>query len=109
MLARESADVACDVLEGIARTDERERSSIFSATAGVLALYNTDSARAAAARPNFDPDQFAASTDTVFITAPAHRQALCAPLVVGLLGADPPCDLPAGRERRERPAGVPLP
>ena len=85
VLARENAVVACDVLEGIARTDERERSSIFSATAGVLALYNTDSARAAAARPNFDPDQFAASTDTVFITAPAHRQALCAPLVVGLL------------------------
>ena len=26
-----------------------------------------------------------AATDTVFITAPAHRQALCAPLVVGLL------------------------
>jgi type IV secretion system protein VirD4 len=26
-----------------------------------------------------------ASTDTIYITAPAHRQALCAPLVVGLL------------------------
>ena len=85
VLEREDAEVACDVVEGIARTDERERSSIFSATAGVLALYNTDSARAAAASPNFDPDRFAASTDTVFITAPAHRQALCAPLVVGLL------------------------
>jgi type IV secretion system protein VirD4 len=85
VLERDGAVVACDVLEGIARTDERERSSIFSATAGVLALYNTDSARAAAATPNFDPDAFAASTDTVFITAPAHRQALCAPLVVGLL------------------------
>jgi hypothetical protein len=44
ILEREHADVACDVVEGIARTDERERSSIFSATAGVLALYNTDSA-----------------------------------------------------------------
>jgi type IV secretory pathway TraG/TraD family ATPase VirD4 len=85
VLEREQADVACDVLEGIARTDQRERSSIFSATAGVLALYSTDSAREAAAAPNFDPDQFAASSDTVFITAPAHRQALCAPLVVGLL------------------------
>jgi type IV secretory pathway TraG/TraD family ATPase VirD4 len=85
VLELETAEVACDVLEGIARTDERERSSIFSATAGVLALYNTDAARAVAARPNFDPDAFAASTDTVFITAPAHRQALCAPLVVGLL------------------------
>jgi hypothetical protein len=85
VLEREQADVACEVLEGIARTDQRERSSIFSATAGVLALYSTDSAREAAAVPNFDPDEFAASSDTVFITAPAHRQALCAPLVVGLL------------------------
>ncbi|HEY5196246.1 MAG TPA: type IV secretory system conjugative DNA transfer family protein [Solirubrobacteraceae bacterium] len=85
VLEREQAEVACDVLEGIARTDQRERSSIFSATAGVLALYSTDAAREAAAAPNFDPDQFAGSSDTVFITAPAHRQALCAPLVVGLL------------------------
>ena len=51
----------------------------------MLALYNTDAARHAAANPNFDPEQFAASTDTIYITAPAHRQALCAPLVVGLL------------------------
>ena len=84
-LEREGAAVACDVLLGIATTEERERSSIFSATAGVLALYNSDAARAAAARPNFDPAMFAAGTDTVYITAPAHRQALCAPLVVGLL------------------------
>ncbi len=85
ILERAEAVVACDVLLGIARTDERERSSIFSAAAGVLALYNSDAARHAARRPNFDPDEFVASTDTVFITAPAHRQALCAPLVVGLL------------------------
>jgi len=85
ILERAEAAVACDVLLGIARTDERERSSIFSAAAGVLALYNSDAARHAARRPNFDPDEFVASTDTVFITAPAHRQALCAPLVVGLL------------------------
>jgi type IV secretion system protein VirD4 len=79
------ADVAGDVLVGIARTDERERSSIFSATAGILAAYNAEATRRAAAKPNFNPDQFAASTDTVYITAPAHKQALCAPLVVGLL------------------------
>ena len=85
ILAEAGAQVACDVLLGIARTDQRERSSIFSATAGVLALYNTDSARRAAANPNFDPEWFSASSDTIYITAPAHRQALCAPLVVGLL------------------------
>jgi type IV secretory pathway TraG/TraD family ATPase VirD4 len=79
------AHVAGDVLIGIARTDERERSSIFSATAGILAAYNAETTRRAAAKPNFDPHRFVASTDTVYVTAPAHKQALCAPLVVGLL------------------------
>ena len=79
------AEVADDVLAGIERTDSRERSSIFSATAGVLAAYNADAVRAAAARPNFDPTRFAASADTIYITAPEHRQSLCAPLIVGLL------------------------
>jgi type IV secretion system protein VirD4 len=79
------ADIAADVLAGIKRTDERERSSIFSATAGVLAAYNADATRASAAHPNFDPSRFALSTDTIYVTAPAHKQALCAPLVVGLL------------------------
>jgi type IV secretory pathway TraG/TraD family ATPase VirD4 len=85
LLEDHDAGVASDVLVGIAKTDDRERSSIFSATAGVLAAYNADATRRAAASPNFDPARFTASTDTVYITAPAHRQALCAPLVVGLL------------------------
>jgi type IV secretion system protein VirD4 len=84
-LEAHGADIAADVLAGIRKTDERERSSIFSATAGVLAAYNADATRASAAHPNFDPDAFVASADTIYITAPAHKQALCAPLVVGLL------------------------
>lgn len=79
------AEIAADVLVGIEQTDARERSSIFSATAGVLAAYNSDAVRASAANPNFDPARFAASADTIYITAPEHRQALCAPLIVGLL------------------------
>lgn len=79
------AEIASDVLVGIEQTDARERSSIFSATAGVLAAYNADAVRAAAAHPNFDPARFAGSADTIYITAPEHRQALCAPLIVGLL------------------------
>jgi len=85
ILSDTDAPVAADVLAGIERTDTRERSSIFSATAGVLAAYNSDAVRAAAANPNFDPHRFAASTDTIYITAPEHKQALCAPLIVGLL------------------------
>jgi type IV secretion system protein VirD4 len=79
------ASVANDVLVGIAKTDARERSSIFSATAGVLAAYNADATRRGAASPNFEADRFVAARETIFITAPAQRQALCAPLVVGLL------------------------
>jgi type IV secretion system protein VirD4 len=79
------AHVANDVLVGIAKTDGRERSSIFSATAGVLAAYNADASRRAVAVTNFDPERFVASRDTVYVTAPAHKQALSAPLVVGLL------------------------
>jgi Type IV secretory pathway, VirD4 components len=78
-------EIAADVLAGIEQTDSRERSSIFSATAGVLAAYNSDAVREGAAHPNFDPTRFAASTDTIYITAPEHRQSLCAPLIVGLL------------------------
>ncbi len=80
-----TSEIAADVLLGIEQTDARERSSIFSATAGVLAAYNADAVRESAAQPNFDPTRFAASTDTIYITAPEHRQALCAPLIVGLL------------------------
>lgn len=79
------ADAACDVLAGIAKTEARERSSIFSATAGTLSAYNSDTTRANAAATNFDPDTFPTSRDTIYITAPAHMQAQAAPLVVGLL------------------------
>jgi type IV secretion system protein VirD4 len=77
--------VAGDVLAGIARTDARERSSILSATAGVLAAYNADGARRAAERANFDAERFIAGAETIYVTAPAHAQAMSAPLVVGLL------------------------
>lgn len=77
--------VATDVLIGIERTDSRERSSIYSASAGVLAAYNADATRSTAKDPNFDPKRFARGNDTIYITAPEHRQALCAPLIVGLL------------------------
>ena len=85
VLADSESEFAADVLIGIQETDDRERSSIFSATAGVLAAYNSDAVRASAACPNFDPQRFTDSQDTIYITAPEHKQALCAPLIVGLL------------------------
>jgi hypothetical protein len=53
VLADADSEIAADVLVGIERTDARERSSIFSATAGVLSAYNGDGARESAARPKF--------------------------------------------------------
>jgi type IV secretory pathway TraG/TraD family ATPase VirD4 len=85
VLADADSEIAADVLVGIERTDARERSSIFSATAGVLSAYNSDGARHSAASPNFNPDHFASSTDTIYITSPEQHQAACAPLIVGLL------------------------
>jgi hypothetical protein len=46
-------ETAANVLVGIERTDTRERSSIYSATAGVLSAYNADATRATAKDPNF--------------------------------------------------------
>lgn len=85
ILEEHDVRMACDVLVGIAKTDGRERSSIFSATAGVLAVYNSDAARQTGRHVNFDADRFVDSQDTLYICAPAHHQAICAPLVVGLL------------------------
>jgi type IV secretion system protein VirD4 len=96
--------IAADVLLGIERTDSRERSSIFSAAAGVLAAYNSDAVRTAASSPNFDPARFARKTDTVYVTAPEHKQALCAPLIVGLLEQIRHATYELAREQ---PEGVP--
>ena len=72
-------------LLGLLNTEERERSSIFSATADALQAYTSENALAAAREPNFDADAFVRSGDTVYIHAPADEQAAAAPIVCGLL------------------------
>jgi type IV secretion system protein VirD4 len=81
----EADSIAADVLVGIKHTADRERSGIYSTAARVLRAYRSPVALAASDSPNFDPDAFAASRDTVYIAAAAHEQQLLAPLVVGLL------------------------
>jgi type IV secretion system protein VirD4 len=78
-------EMASDTLAGVAATDERELSGIFSATSGLLAAYRTDAVMASTVRPNFDPMTFAQSSDTLYLCAPAQHQNLLAPLVVALL------------------------
>jgi type IV secretion system protein VirD4 len=84
-LAGRGAMLAADVLAGLAATDGRELSGIWSTAAGVLGAYRADAALAAARRPNLDPRALAGTGDTVYICAPARHQALVAPIVVAFL------------------------
>jgi type IV secretion system protein VirD4 len=84
-LTGHGAAMAADVLVGLAATDEREMSGIWSTTAGVLAAYRSGAALAAGRHPNVDPRQLATGCDTVYVCAPARAQALVAPVVVGFL------------------------
>ncbi len=79
------ADLAYDSLSGIDITDEREQSGIWSTASGALSGYRSEHALATTCEPDFDPGSFVGSADTIYICAPAHRQALVAPMVVGLV------------------------
>jgi type IV secretion system protein VirD4 len=104
-------DAACDgnrdallareVLQGVQRAATEERQSIWSATADVIDVYTTSPALDAASHPNFDPDQFVNSCDTVYIAAAAEQQASVAPLVVALIEA-----VRDAQYRRHRAAAV---
>jgi type IV secretory pathway TraG/TraD family ATPase VirD4 len=59
-------------LLGLLNTEDRERASIFSAAADALQAY-------------IDPAAFVGSWDTIYIHAPAEKQAAASPLVCGLL------------------------
>lgn len=77
--------IAADVLAGLAATEERELSGIWSTAAGALAAYRGAAALSAADRPNCDMASLVESSDTVYICASSRHQALVAPLVVGFL------------------------
>src|ERR1700722_3815845 len=77
--------LAFNTLLGLHNTEDRERSSIFSAAADALQAYTSETALKAARDPNFDPAGFVRSADTIYIHAPAEEQAAVAPVVCGLL------------------------
>ena len=80
-----AAELARNLLDGIVATEERELSGIWSTASGALGGFRSEHALESTTSPDFDPRRFVASTDTVYVAAPAHRQALIAPLVVGLV------------------------
>ena len=77
--------MAVDVLAGIAATEERERSGIFSTAAGTISAYRSSRALQLAERANFDPSSFPVGADTIYVCAPARYQVLMAPVVVAFL------------------------
>ena len=79
------AVVAGDLLAGIAATDGREQSGIWSTASGVLAAYRSDATRATTMSADFDAAAFCRSAGTLYICATGRHQALAAPLVVGLV------------------------
>jgi type IV secretory pathway TraG/TraD family ATPase VirD4 len=79
------ATLASAVLAGLAATDDREMSAIWSTAGGVLAAYRSDAVLAQSVHTNFDPYRFPATSDTVYICAPARYQALVAPIVVAFM------------------------
>ena len=85
VLVDAEAQVAADALAGH-RGDRRAR-ALLDLLCGSRRpdAYNSDAVRESAAQPNFDPGRFAACRDTIYVTAPSELQALCAPLVVGML------------------------
>jgi type IV secretory pathway TraG/TraD family ATPase VirD4 len=85
VLEHHEARRGADLLTGLAHTDSRELSGIFSTADSLLAAYRTDAALHAARHPTFDPDDFAASTDTLYLVSPAATQHLHAAIVVALL------------------------
>jgi type IV secretion system protein VirD4 len=85
-LERNDAAIAADLLAGIAVTDSREQSGIWSTASGVLAGFRSEAALASTRSPDFDPSRFCASDGTLYVCATGRHQALAAPLVVGLLG-----------------------
>ena len=80
-----STELARNLLDGIVATDERELSGIWSTASGSLTGFRSDQSLDATADPDFDPARFVESADTIYIAAPAHRQAMVAPMVVGLI------------------------
>jgi type IV secretory pathway TraG/TraD family ATPase VirD4 len=72
-------------LRAIEATEERERSSIWSTTAGLFAGLRSDAALAAAERAPLDLDTFFLRPTHLHVVAPSRHHTVATPLVVGLI------------------------
>jgi type IV secretory pathway TraG/TraD family ATPase VirD4 len=102
-------ELARNLLDGITITEARELSGIWSTTSGALSGFRSDHALDTTTDPTFDPVRFVESGDTIYIAAPAHEQAMVAPLVVGLLEDVRQAAYAGHASTRERPTASPRP
>ena len=82
------SQAALAILQGLLRTPDRERGSIWSALQGMLSPFDTTRVCAAAdAVPEFpfDPKEFLSGANTVYVVSPSDAATDGAPLVVGLV------------------------
>jgi type IV secretory pathway TraG/TraD family ATPase VirD4 len=84
-LARNGADRALDLLEGIVATEGREQSGIWSTASGVLAAYRTDAALGSTRGRLLDSAELLGSRGTLYICAGSDHQRHAAPLIAGLV------------------------
>jgi type IV secretion system protein VirD4 len=81
------AQIAVGQHAGLLAIPDKERGSVKSTITRLLRIYGSVSAREVGTNPNFDPEEFVRSSDTLYITAPADQQKEYAPLIVGILDA----------------------
>ena len=84
-LARNLADRALDLIEGILATDGREQSGIWSTASSVLSGYRTDAALATTTGRLLDAAELLGNRGTLYVCAGSDYQRQAAPLVAGLI------------------------
>jgi type IV secretion system protein VirD4 len=77
---------ATDLLAGIAVTDPREQSGIWSTASGVLAAYRTQAALESTRIQPLGLDAFCGGANTLYVCSTGRRQRQFAPLVVAVVG-----------------------
>jgi type IV secretion system protein VirD4 len=85
VLSHSDSSLALDLLVGIAETDTREQSGIFSTASGVLAAYRTAPALASARGDAVDATALLADQATLYVATGAEQQQHVAPIIAGLL------------------------
>ncbi|MCL5948009.1 MAG: type IV secretory system conjugative DNA transfer family protein [Actinobacteria bacterium] len=85
--SQSASPLALDLLTGIASTEERELSGIWSTASGLLGAYRDEAALESTTGEMFDPAAFVRSNDTIYICATGTEQAAYAPLIAGLVAS----------------------